>query len=133
LKKQIVKGAGGLCLCWMGLMAAVCVPSFIAGVTYTKPGGSAALAEAPVSGVEDGSPSLASGANAASQCAQAARSQTVQTHATADCPCAESCSRDASGPTTCGREIQTQETSSHTQARALGSGVKYINVTTCNK
>jgi hypothetical protein len=117
----------------MGLMAAVCVPSFIAGVTYTKSCEPTALAKASVGGVENGIPLLSSAAKPASECAQPDQSQTVQTHATADCTCPESCSRDANDTTTCGREIQPGETFSHTHRQALGSGVKYINVTTCNK
>lgn len=136
MKKQTVKDAGGLCLCWMGLMAAVCVPSFIAGVMCTKSGGPAALVKASVGGVEDDIPLLSGAANPAAghvKAGQPGRLQTAQMHATTDDPCPESRSRDANDTTTCGREIRTGETLSHTHRHALRSGVGYVNVTTCDK
>ncbi|KPK42568.1 MAG: hypothetical protein AMJ65_07400 [Phycisphaerae bacterium SG8_4] len=52
MAKKTVRVATGHFFCWMGLMAVVCVPSFIAGVAYTKPGKPVALLSAPVAGLE---------------------------------------------------------------------------------
>ncbi|MBL7184886.1 MAG: hypothetical protein ISS70_01060 [Phycisphaerae bacterium] len=61
--KETVKGASGLLLCWIGLMAVVCVPSFIAGIAYTKPAGPITLVNATVTGSESGVLSLSNAAN----------------------------------------------------------------------
>ncbi|MBC8217639.1 MAG: hypothetical protein H8E73_04180 [Planctomycetes bacterium] len=63
MAKKTVKGTSGLFLCWMGLMAVVCVPSFIAGVTYTKPGRPVTLLNASVTRSERNVLSLSNAAN----------------------------------------------------------------------
>ena len=51
LAKGTVKKATGFFFCWMGLMASVCVPSFIVGVAHTEPGGPVTVLTAPVAGL----------------------------------------------------------------------------------
>jgi len=63
LAKRTVKGATGLFFCWIGLMAIVCIPSFIAGVTYTRPGRPVTLLDASVTGSESNVLSLSNAAN----------------------------------------------------------------------
>lgn len=58
-------------------MAVVCVPSFIAGVTYTKPGRPVALLTASVTGLEIDSISL-SNAAAPDRAEQLGRRQTAE-------------------------------------------------------
>jgi hypothetical protein len=51
LTKGTVKKATGFFFCWIGLMAAVCVPSFIAGFAHTEPGGPVTVLNASVAGL----------------------------------------------------------------------------------
>jgi hypothetical protein len=52
LAKGTVKKATGFFFCWMGLMATVCVPSFIAGVAHTEPGSPVTVLNASVAGLD---------------------------------------------------------------------------------
>ena len=63
MQKATVKGASGIFLCWIGLMAVVCVPSFIAGVAYTKPATPITLLNATVTGPDSGILPLSNAAN----------------------------------------------------------------------
>ncbi len=58
-------------------MAVVCVPSFIAGVAYTKPGGPVTLLDASVTGIESDSISLPNAA-APDRAEQSGRQQTAE-------------------------------------------------------
>lgn len=86
----MLKGAGGIFLCWTGLIAVVCVPSFIAGVTYTKPGRPVTLLNATVTGPENNIYSQSDTVDpntAPDRAEQPDQWQTVRMHVTADCPC----------------------------------------------
>lgn len=63
MQKETVKGASGILLCWIGLTAVVCVPSFIAGVAYTKPARPITLLNATVTGPDSGILPLSNAAN----------------------------------------------------------------------
>ena len=76
MKKQIVRRSGRVLVSWMGLMAVVCVPSFIAGAAHSE--------------VNESS----------------ARWQTVEMRVTAYCSCSECCGQYSDGITASGHEIQ---------------------------
>ncbi len=76
MKKQTVRRSGRALISWIGLMAVVCVPSFIAGAAHTE-------------------------ANESS-----ARWQTVQMRVTAYCACSECCGQYSDGITASGHKIQ---------------------------
>lgn len=46
MAKEKIKYASAIFLCWIGLMAIVCIPSFIAGVSCAKSGKPVALLNA---------------------------------------------------------------------------------------
>lgn len=54
MAKGTVKKATGFFFCWMGLMATVCVPSFIVGFAHTEPGDPVTVLNASVAGVDSG-------------------------------------------------------------------------------
>ena len=77
MAKKTVRVATGHFFCWMGLMAVVCVPSFIAGVTYSRPGRPVALLNASVAGLDSDFISL-SNAAAPDRAEQPGRRQTAE-------------------------------------------------------
>ncbi len=99
-----IKGASVLFLCWMGLMAAVCVPSFIAGVSCTKSVKPITLLNASVTGLESDSISP-SNAVAPDRAEQPGRRQTAE----------------------------VLDTSLDTHQNALEWNVKYTGVEVCTK
>ena len=76
MRKQIVRRSGRALVNWIGLMAVVCVPSFIAGAAHTDTGTSSA------------------------------KWQSVPMRVTAYCPCTECCGQYADGITASGHKIQ---------------------------
>ncbi len=62
MAKGRIKGASVLCLCWIGLTAIVCVPSFIAGISCTKSGKPITLLNASATPLESDLLSLSNAA-----------------------------------------------------------------------
>lgn len=76
MRRQIVRRSGRALISWMGLMAVVCVPSFIAGAAYRQTD------------------------------ASSAKWQIVPMRVTAYCPCSKCCGQYADGVTASGHKIQ---------------------------
>ena len=117
--KETVKGASGLLLCWVGLMAVVCVPSFIAGVAYTETARPITLVNATVTGSESDVLSLSNAANpntAPDRAEQPGQRQTVKV-------------LDRGGVL----EEKRLDTSFHNHQETLEWGVKYQDVVVRNQ
>ncbi|UCF16838.1 MAG: 3D domain-containing protein [Phycisphaerales bacterium] len=80
MKRQIIRRSGRTVISWIGLMAIVCVPSFIAGAAHTE--------------ID----------------ASSAKWQTLRMRVTAYCPCSKCCGQYADGITASGHEIQPGDT-----------------------
>ena len=136
MKKKMVKGAGGVFLCWIGLIAVVCVPSFVAGVMYSKPCMPMALLNATVAELENDdllSSNTVASAAGGGQAAQPGQWQTARMPTTAHCLCPKCCGRNSDSTTASGHKIQQGDTFSRTRRQALEWGVKCIDVKVCNK
>ncbi len=99
-----IKYASTLFFCWTGLMAVVCVPSFIAGITCTNSGKPVTLVSASVTGLES---DLLSQSNAAAP--------------------------DRAEQPDQQQPAEALETSSDTHQKALEWSVKYTDVKVCTK
>ena len=80
MRKQIIRRSGRTLISWIGLMAIVCVPSFIAGAAHTE--------------ID----------------ASSAKWQTIRMRVTAYCPCSKCCGQYADGVTASGHKIEPGDT-----------------------
>ena len=106
--KKTVRRSGRALLSWIGLMAVVCVPSFIAGAAYTKAGKSIMPLNAVVPESEAGTQPLPN--EARTEFEPSTEWQTVRMRVTAYCPCSKCCGQYADGMTACGYKIQPTDT-----------------------
>ncbi len=104
MKKQTVRCSGRALISWIGLMAVVCVPSFIAGATYTKTAKQVIPLHTVAANKEGNAEPVRTEAE------QPGEWQTVQMRVTAYCPCSECCGQYADGITASGHKIQPGET-----------------------
>ena len=82
LKKQVFKNIGGIFLCWMGLTAVVCVPSFIAGLTHVNSGATTMPLESTATASQDGTKAQpVESATVLAQAGQSARRSTIPSNA----------------------------------------------------